>query len=100
MPLIDPNVIAANPGQPGLVIGGASSGTVAFVATPFSGVVPAPGPIDSLVNAADMNAALRSGEEIIREVTFAGAPWRVLTLPFEGPGGRYPCSPMSAGLRR
>jgi two-component system, OmpR family, sensor histidine kinase CiaH len=89
MPLIDPNVIAANPGQPGLVIGGASSGTVAFVATPFSGVVPAPGPIDSLVNAGDMNAALRSGEEIIREVAFAGAPWRVLTLPFEGPGGRY-----------
>jgi len=89
IPMIDPNVIAANPGQPGLVIGGASSGTVAFVATPFSGVVPAAGPIDSLLNAADINAAIRSGEEIIREVTFDGAPWRVLTLPFEGPGGRY-----------
>ncbi len=89
VPMIDPNVIAANPAQPGLVIGGASSGTVAFVATPFSGVVPAAGPIDSLLNAADINAAIRSGEEIIREVTFGGAPWRVLTLPFEGPGGRY-----------
>jgi two-component system sensor histidine kinase CiaH len=89
IPTIDPNVIAANPGQPGLVIGGASSGTVAFVATPFGGVVPAAGPIDSLLNAEDINAAIRTGEEIIREVTFGGAPWRVLTLPFEGPGGRY-----------
>jgi two-component system sensor histidine kinase CiaH len=89
VPFMDPNVIAANPGDPGLVIGGASSGTVAFVATPFGGVVPAAGPIDGLVNADDINAALRSGDEIFREVTLAGAPWRVLTLPFEGPGGRY-----------
>ena len=89
VPFMDPNVIAANPGDPGLVIGGASSGTVAFVATPFGGVVPAAGPIDGLINADDINAALRSGEEIFREVTLAGAPWRVLTLPFDGPGGRY-----------
>jgi two-component system sensor histidine kinase CiaH len=85
----DPNLIAENPGQPGLVIGGASSGTVAFVATPFGGLAPARGPIDGLVHAEDIEAASRSGKEIIREVTAGGAPWRVLTLPFDGPGGRY-----------
>ena len=84
-----PNVIATNPGDPGLLIGGAGSGTVAFVATPFGGVAPAAGPIERLVDIDDINTAAESGQEIIREVTLGGAPWRVLTYPFDGPGGRY-----------
>jgi two-component system, OmpR family, sensor histidine kinase CiaH len=81
--------IVANAGQPGLLIGGESSGTIAFVATPFSGVAKAPGAINALLNADDITSAATSGQEVVREVVLDGAPWRVLTIPFEGPGGRY-----------
>jgi hypothetical protein len=86
---VDPNLIVTNPAQPGLIFGGASSGTVAFVATPFGSVAPAPGPIHDLVDETEMVAAARTGEELMREVVLDGAPWRVLTYPFEGPGGTY-----------
>ena len=83
--------VSVDPGEPGIVIGGPTSGTVGLVILPdgqfFAGGVELaiPGPnIDS-----PAVVAAYGGETTVRETTLKGAPARVLTLPFQVAGETY-----------
>ena len=88
---LDPNVITSNADQPGLVFGGAVSGTVGIISGPEQAALPADKPIDAIVDSfalkADMDAALSSGTEQISDATVGGTQLRVLTVPVETPIG-------------
>jgi two-component system, OmpR family, sensor histidine kinase CiaH len=85
--------IARTPGDPGVLIGGASSGTIAFVTTangqliggsrPFS----ANTPVGALIDDADIAEAAATGHEVVGERTVAGTGWRLLTVPVAAPQG-------------
>jgi len=86
--------IARTPGDPGVLIGGASSGTIAFVTT-ANGDVIGPGgpsltfntPVGSLIDNGDINEAAATGREVVGEQDVAGASWRVLSIPVAAPQG-------------
>jgi signal transduction histidine kinase len=74
-------------GQPGLVIGGPASGTLAILTQAGgAGIGSAIGP-DELVDKSALVAANASGEQVVSEATIAGVDWRVLTLPIATPTG-------------
>jgi signal transduction histidine kinase len=86
-PVPVPGGITGSAAQPGLLIGGPASGTVAFVSTADGVVRGFNQPPDMLVDKPALDAAIASGQEVVSEATIAGVPWRVLTLPINGPGG-------------
>lgn len=74
-------------GQPGLVIGGPASGTVAILTQAGgAGIGSAIAP-DELVDKSALVAANETGEQVVSEATIAGVDWRVLTLPIATPTG-------------
>jgi two-component system sensor histidine kinase CiaH len=88
---LDPNVITSSADQPGLVFGGAVSGTVGIILNPDQEVVRVDKPITAIVDSvalkADMDAALTSGSEQTSNATVGGTQLRVLTVPVETPIG-------------
>jgi signal transduction histidine kinase len=83
----DPQGITGSAAQPGVLIGGPASGTVAFVSTADGVVRGFNQSPDLLVDKPALNAVIASGREVVSEATIAGVPWRVLTLPIETPTG-------------
>jgi len=74
-------------GQPGIVIGGPASGTLAILTQAAgAGIDPRLAP-DELVDKSALIAASQTGGQIVSEATIAGVPWRVLTLPIATPNG-------------
>jgi K+-sensing histidine kinase KdpD len=73
--------------QPGLMIGGPFSGTVAFVSNADGRLYGVAQPANDLVDKPALDAAAQSGEEVVNEATIAGVPWRVLTMPIATPAG-------------
>jgi signal transduction histidine kinase len=88
---LDPNVITSDARQPGLVFGGAVSGTVGIITSPDQEIVRAGKPITAVVDSvalrADMDAALSSGSEQISSSTEGDTQLRVLTVPVQTPIG-------------
>ena len=82
-------------GAPGLVIGGPTSGTFAYVVPPETDgrVMMGSRVIDQLVTGVDPSAieTVRSGaaDEIVSETSFQGTPYRVLSAGVDAPDGRY-----------
>ena len=83
----DLNGITAVEGQPGLVLGGPSSGTFAVVSTANGSPLGVPPSANELVDKAALIAAAETKRETVTESTIAGVPWRVLTVPVSGPAG-------------
>jgi signal transduction histidine kinase len=85
--------IARTPGDPGVLIGGVSSGTIAFVTTATGQVIGGSKPfnvdtpVGSLIDDADIASAAATGREIVGEHTVAGTSWRLYTLPVAAPQG-------------
>jgi two-component system sensor histidine kinase CiaH len=85
--------IARTPGDPGVLIGGATSGTIAFVTTVNGDVLGgSPSltfntPVGSLIDNGDIAEAAATGREVVGEQNVAGASWRVLTIPVAAPQG-------------
>jgi signal transduction histidine kinase len=85
--------IARTPGDPGVLIGGPSSGTIAFVTTANGNLIGgnAPlsvnAPVRSLIDDSDIAEAVATGDEVVGEQTVAGASWRTLTVPVAAPEG-------------
>ena len=83
-PLTGSVTVTTDPGQPGVVFGGASSGTLAFVTSvtaPASGIVPGgpPGPGgDLFVPDRELLAAAATGATIVREGSIGSTPVRIL----------------------
>jgi signal transduction histidine kinase len=89
--------VTNDPSQPGVVFGGATSGTIGFVVDqalgpgmPVGAGVPLPGPglIDAFRPDALTMAAIAEGRRVIVETTIGAAPVRVLAQPIETPAGR------------
>ncbi len=88
--------VTSDPSQPGVVIGGATSGTIGFVtqqlgsAIPIGAGVAGPGP--GLVEAFSPDeltrAAIAEGQRVILETTIGNAPVRILAQPVDTPAGR------------
>jgi two-component system sensor histidine kinase CiaH len=74
-------------GQPGLVIGGPASGTVATLTQVNGPDIGAGAPGDQLVDKAALAAVSQTGQSSVTEATIAGVSWRVLTLPVTTPTG-------------
>lgn len=86
----DGSAITVTPAEPGILIGGPSSGTVAFVSTPGGMLMGGSRAANTLIDHEDLKAAQTTGRETVREKTIAdGLPLRVLTVPVEGPGGTW-----------
>jgi signal transduction histidine kinase len=73
--------------QPGLVIGGPASGTVATLTQSAGGELGAGHPPGDLVDRSALVSANQSGQAVVSEATIDGVPWRVLTLPVATPDG-------------
>jgi signal transduction histidine kinase len=74
-------------GQPGVVIGGPASGTVATLTQVNGREIGAGIPGDDFVDKAALQAVSASGQVSVTEATIAGVSWRVLTLPVATPTG-------------
>jgi signal transduction histidine kinase len=83
----DAQGITGSAAQPGVLIGGPASGTVAFVSTVDGVIRGLGGPPDVLVDKPALAAAIQTGQQVVSEATIAGVPWRVLTLPVATPAG-------------
>ncbi|HET7726297.1 MAG TPA: HAMP domain-containing sensor histidine kinase [Candidatus Limnocylindrales bacterium] len=85
---------------PGLVLGGPTSGTLAFVIGPDtpaaapSGRAAGPGEFVALIDGAAVERA-RAGETVISETQLDGTPVRVLSRPFETQMGTFVAQVMS-----
>jgi signal transduction histidine kinase len=73
--------------QPGLVIGGPASGTVALLTQSANGFFGPGQPPDQLVDKAALETAAQTGQQVVSEATIAGVQWRALTLPITTPTG-------------
>jgi len=73
--------------QPGLVIGGPTSGTVALVTMADGGELGKGSTTADLVDKPALAEAIRTGERSITEANVAGVQWRVLTVPVVTPRG-------------
>jgi two-component system sensor histidine kinase CiaH len=73
-------------GQPGLVIGGPASGTVATL-TQVNGPDIGTRPGEEFIDKTALTAVSQTGQPSITEATIAGVSWRVLTLPIATPTG-------------
>ncbi|MEA2235149.1 MAG: hypothetical protein QOD83_4965 [Solirubrobacteraceae bacterium] len=72
--------------QPGLVIGGPASGTVAILTQVGAGIR-LDQPTNELLDKSALVAVTRTGQQLVTEATIAGVPWRVLTVPIDTPQG-------------
>jgi two-component system sensor histidine kinase CiaH len=72
--------------QPGLVIGGPASGTVAILTQVGAGIR-LDQPTNELLDKSALVAVTRTGQPLVTEATIAGVPWRVLTVPIDTPQG-------------
>ena len=68
-------------GQPGLVIGGPASGTLAILTQAGGAGIGRELAPDELVDKSALVAANETGQQIVSEATIAGVAWRVLTMP-------------------
>jgi signal transduction histidine kinase len=82
-------VTAFDAAQPGLVLGGPSSGTFAVISTANGVAIGFPPQVNQLVDKPALDEVIASGRETVSEATLAGVPWRVLTVPVEGPAGTF-----------
>jgi signal transduction histidine kinase len=81
--------IARSAADPGVLIGGTGSGTIAFLVTPNGKVLGANGAgqatfqaqVGSLVDDGDIAQAASTGREVVSERAVAGTTWRLLTIP-------------------
>jgi two-component system sensor histidine kinase CiaH len=73
--------------QPGLVIGGPASGTVAILTQVGAGTGRPDRPPEELVDKSALVAVSETGQSLVSEATIAGVPWRVLTVPIDTPQG-------------
>ena len=79
------SAIARTPGDPGVLIGGVSSGTIAFVTTAngqiLGGSKPltVDTPVGSLIDNDDIATAAATGRDVVGEQTVAGTSWRLYT---------------------
>jgi signal transduction histidine kinase len=95
--------VTNDPSQPGVVIGGATSGTIGFVVDQLLGpgmpvgpempvgagaAVPGPGLVEAFRPDAVTTAAIAQGQRVMLETTIGNAPVRVLAQPIETPAGR------------
>jgi signal transduction histidine kinase len=99
--------VTNDPSQPGVVFGGATSGTIGFVVDHLVGSempvgmgmpvgagtavpwpVTGPGPVDAFRPDALTLAAIAEGRRVMLETTIGTAPVRVLAQPIETPAGR------------
>ena len=95
--------VTNDPSQPGVVFGGATSGTIGFVVdqlvgseTPVGGgmpvgvgaAVPGPGLVEAFRADAVTTAAIAQGQRVMVETSIGSAPVRVLAQPIETPAGR------------
>ena len=83
----DVNGITTLDAQPGLVLGGPSSGTFAVVSTANGAPIGIPPSANQLVDKAALDEVIETGQETVTESTIAGVPWRVLTVPVRAPTG-------------
>ena len=74
-------------GQPGLVIGGPASGTLAILTQAGGAGIGRELAPDELVDKSALVAANATGRQIVSEATIAGVAWRVLTMPIATPTG-------------
>jgi two-component system sensor histidine kinase CiaH len=81
--------ITSDAAKPGFVIGGSTSGTLAFIATPDDVIVGGPQPVNALIEPAAIEQAKQDGKAVFTEATIASLPVRVLTTPVFTPDGTY-----------
>lgn len=74
-------------GQPGLVIGGPASGTVATLTQVNGPDIGAGAPGEEFIDKTALEAVSRTRQASVTEATIAGVSWRVLTLPIATPTG-------------
>jgi len=74
-------------GQPGVVIGGPASGTVATLTQVNGPDIGTGVPGEQFIDKAALQAVSASGQASVTEATIAGVSWRVLTLPIATPTG-------------
>lgn len=90
--------LTSDPSQPGLVIGGDASGTVAFVLNPGPdgtiatgasgvGVIAGGAGLQPMPLDAEMQAAVAAGQTVVRETTIGTAPVRLMAAAVPTPGG-------------
>jgi two-component system, OmpR family, sensor histidine kinase CiaH len=75
--------------QPGVVIGGSTSGTLAVILTPDNLMVGGPQPASALIEPVAIEAAKQNGQAVVTETTIAAVPVRVLTTPIYTLKGTY-----------
>ena len=93
--------VTDDPSQPGVVFGGATSGTIGFVVDQVSGMplgpampvgagapLPGPGLVEAFRADAVTTAAIAEGQRVMVETTIGNAPVRVLAQPIVTPAGR------------
>ena len=89
--------VTSDPSQPGVVFGGATSGTIGFVVNqqlaPVMPVghgvaLPGPGLVEAFRPDELTMAAIAEGQRVIVETTIGDAPVRVLAQPIDTPAGR------------
>ncbi|HEV8545160.1 MAG TPA: HAMP domain-containing sensor histidine kinase [Candidatus Limnocylindrales bacterium] len=79
--------ITNSPAEPGFQIGGATSGTVGYIALPNGVIVGADTPSNVLVENSAIVDAKQSGQAEMTETTIKGIPARILTVPVATPFG-------------
>ena len=89
--------VTSDPSQPGVVFGGATSGTIGFVVDQQLGpempvgsgvAVRGPGIVEAFQPDELTMAAIAAGRRVMLETTIGEAPVRVLAQPIETPAGR------------
>jgi signal transduction histidine kinase len=81
--------ITSDAAKPGFVIGGSTSGTLAFIATPDDVIVGGPQPVNALLEPSAIEQAKQDGKAVFTETTLASLPIRVLTTPVYTTEGTY-----------
>jgi signal transduction histidine kinase len=85
----DPNLIVTSPAQPGFILGGETSGTLAVVYGP-NGVVAGTSKLSAILpDNGDLKEAVRTGQAVTSNVGVLGGELRVLTVPVDSPVGTF-----------
>lgn len=79
--------VTNSPAEPGFQIGGATSGTVGYIALPNGVIIGADKPSNVLVENSAIVDAKQSGQAVMTETTIKGIPARILTVPVATPFG-------------
>jgi signal transduction histidine kinase len=85
----DPNLIATSPAQPGLTIGGETSGTLAVVYGP-NGFVAGTSKLSTILpDNGDLKEAVRTGQAVTSNVNVLGGELRVFTVSVDSSVGTF-----------